>query len=93
MSQSFNCHCPERKKPVKDRAWVVVQRQCNHSAFSGYAYTPSDWSCIWCKGCHALGRTKAKYVSLLKDGPVDPHTPPIHGYHAQINPQAHNFHP
>lgn len=84
MAQSFNCHCPERKKPVKERAWVVVDRMCNHSAFNGYQYTASDWSLIWCKGCHALGRTKAGYVVDLPNGEIDPHTPPIHGYQAML---------
>lgn len=83
MSVSFNCHCPERSKPVEERAWVVVARKCNHSAFNGWRWTPSDWSEIWCRGCHAVGRTKAKYVDSLKDGEIDPHTPPLHGYHSE----------
>jgi hypothetical protein len=48
-------------------SWVVVQRQCNYSAFSGYAYTPSDYSGIRCKECDRYWRTKAKYVRNLPD--------------------------
>ena len=78
MSVSFNCgsptafldrtrECPERKKHVRDRNWVVSQRMCNHSAFNGYHYTPSDYSTVRCKSCGAVGRTKADYVALLRD--------------------------
>jgi hypothetical protein len=48
-------------------AWVVVQRQCNYSAFSGYSYTPSDYSGIRCKTCDRYWRTNAKYVRTLPD--------------------------
>jgi hypothetical protein len=68
MSVSFSCHCPERKKPVRERKWVVIQRNCNHSAFNGYHKTPSEYSDVYCQVCRALGRTKARYVDLLKDG-------------------------
>lgn len=68
MSVSFNCQCDERKKSdVKTRNWVVVDRLCNHSAFNGYRYTPSDYSHIKCLTCGKCGRTKAKYVSELPD--------------------------
>ncbi len=67
MAVSFSCKCAERKKPVKERAWRVVQRRCNHSAFNGYHYTPSDWSAVVCLKCNATGRTKAKYVDQLPD--------------------------
>ncbi len=67
MSVSFGCHCAERKKPVKDRKWFVLQRNCNHSAFSGYRETPSDYSTVWCQGCGTVGRTKARYVEDLED--------------------------
>lgn len=80
MAVSFGCHCPERRKPVKDRAWVVVARRCNYSAFNGWRYTPSDWSEVFCKGCHALGRTRASYVEDLPNGEIDVHTPPLHGH-------------
>lgn len=71
MSVSFSCHCSERRKPVADRNWVVVQRKCNHSAFNGYHYTPSEYSTVWCNECHALGRTKAGYVDSLPDGEIE----------------------
>jgi uncharacterized protein CbrC (UPF0167 family) len=72
MSVSFSCHCSERKKPVRERAWVVIARRCNHSAFNGYHFTPSEYSEIFCPRCRAMGRTKAKYVSQLQDGRVTP---------------------
>ena len=62
MSISFNCHCAERKKPIADRNWTVVQHRCNHSAFNGYQYTPSDYSTVRCCACGRVGRTKAAYV-------------------------------
>jgi hypothetical protein len=68
MSVAFGCKCPERKKPVRERNWVVTQRYCNHSAFNGYHYTPSDYSTVVCLSCRRSGRTKAAYVYELKDG-------------------------
>ena len=65
MSVSFSCHCPERKRSVTERRWVVTQRRCNHSAFNGYRMTPSDYSTVWCLSCGAIGRTKAAYVDQL----------------------------
>lgn len=65
MSVSFSCHCEERKKPIDKRAWVVTQDMCNHSAFNGYHWTPSDYSTVYCKKCNAIGRTKAAYVKDL----------------------------
>ena len=70
MAVSFSCKCPERKKPVEQRAWVVVDRNCNYSAFSGYQCTPSDYSLVYCPKCQALGRTKAAYVAKLEDGEI-----------------------
>ena len=70
MSGGSSCKCDERFKPIKDRAWVVIQRLCNFSAFNGYHWTPSDWSAIWCPRCQSMWRTKAKYVSLLPDGSI-----------------------
>lgn len=66
MSVSFSCHCPERRKPVKERRWRVLQYKCNHSAFNGYKHTVSDWSEVVCLECRAMGRTKAAYVDDLK---------------------------
>jgi len=68
MAVSFSCNCAERKKPVTERNWIVVNRECNYSAFSGYRWTPSRYSLVHCRECRALGRTKAKYVDQLKDG-------------------------
>lgn len=51
--------------------WVVVQRKCNHSAFNGYHFTPSDYSAVQCNpatgGCGRVWRTKAAYVDKLPD--------------------------
>jgi len=67
MSVSFSCHCEERKKPVKQRNWIVRHRRVHHSAFSGYRPTYTDYSLVQCLNCMATGRTKARYVSELKD--------------------------
>lgn len=47
--------------------WVIVQYRCNYSAFNGYAYTPSDYSCLRCNfpGCERVWRTKAAYVDRM----------------------------
>lgn len=71
MSVSFGCRCPESKKPVRERAWVVVQRLSHCSAFAGYHQTPSRYSTVFCKCCRALGRTKASYVRELPDGRIE----------------------
>ena len=65
MSGGDACKCEERKKPVKDRNWEIRQYMCNHSAFSGYHRTPSDYSGLRCKSCRAVWRTKADYVYEL----------------------------
>lgn len=65
MSKSFNCKCKERDKPIAQRNWEITQYRCNHSAFSGYHYTPSDYSTIHCKTCDSWGRTKAAFVKQL----------------------------
>ena len=67
MSGGSTCRCPERAKPVGLRRWRVLQRHCNHSAFNGRHYTPSDWSAVACGACHASWRTKAAYVHQLQD--------------------------
>jgi hypothetical protein len=68
MAVTFGCRCPERKKPVAERNWRVSQYQCHHSAFSGYHWTPSEYSTVFCLNCNAVGRTKAAYVHQLKEG-------------------------
>lgn len=69
MSGGTACTCSESKKPARLRRWFVTQRNCNHSAFNGYAYDPSDYSAIRCGECRAVWRTKAKYVDELRDEP------------------------
>ena len=33
------CKCKERKKPIENREWFVIDRNCNYSAFNGYRWT------------------------------------------------------
>lgn len=65
MAVSFSCKCDERKKPVAERNWTVIQYRSHHSAFAGYHYTISDYSTVRCCSCHSVGRTKAGYVDDL----------------------------
>lgn len=44
----------------------VVQYRCNYSAFSGYCWTPSDYSGLRCSACGTFWRTKAAYVEALR---------------------------
>lgn len=71
MSGGTACKCEESKKPISERRWHVYQRLCNHSAFNGYHYTPSDWSSLGCARCHATWRTKADYVAHIPDYKTD----------------------
>lgn len=50
-------------------SWVVTQRNGNRSAFSGYRWTPSDYSEVRCtaSGCGKRWRTRAAYVAGLPD--------------------------
>lgn len=50
-------------------SWVVVARRCNHSAFNGYHWTPSNYSGIKCLDCGRYWRTDAGYVRTLPDAP------------------------
>jgi hypothetical protein len=68
MSGGTACRCPEAEKPLTERAWVVSQRRGNQSAFNGYRWTPSEYSLVYCQKCHAMWRTKARFVDQLKDG-------------------------
>jgi hypothetical protein len=70
VSHSFNCHCPERAKPVAARAWFVVQRNYQASAFNGYHREFTERSTIVCGQCGAVGRTKARFVDKLPDAPT-----------------------
>lgn len=45
----------------------VLTRRGNHSAFSGYRFTPSDYSSCRCLTCGAYWRTNAAYVDALPD--------------------------
>ena len=63
------CDCPERKKKhPADRNWVVIDRYCNYSCFSGGHRTPSDYSALQCHTCGSCWRTKAAYVGWIPDG-------------------------
>jgi hypothetical protein len=74
MSGGSMCECSgfhgttkrQAKQAYREKHWRVVQYKCNHSAFSGYHYTPSDYSCITCTVCGHFWRTKAAYVGTLK---------------------------
>lgn len=46
-------------------SWRVIQRHGNASAFSGYHWTPSDYSAVRCGDCGRVWRTKAAYVEDL----------------------------
>jgi hypothetical protein len=67
MSGGRSCYCPEKQKPVKDRAWRVLLRRGNRSAFNGYRWAPSDYSAVTCIDCRATWRTRASYVDFLSD--------------------------
>jgi hypothetical protein len=71
MSGGTVCKCPESKKPITERRWRVTARYCNYSAFSGYHWTPSNYSEVRCSECRNFWRTKAKYVSQLKNARWD----------------------
>jgi hypothetical protein len=61
MSIGVLCSC----QCLKDRDWEITQYKCNHSAFNGYHWTPSDYSTVRCRTCGGVWRTKAKYVEDL----------------------------
>lgn len=63
----MTCQCEESRRPVKERAWVVEQRNCSHSAFNGWRWAPSSYSQVRCLTCRATWRTNAKYVNRLQD--------------------------
>lgn len=64
MRSLFGCQCPGTI-PQRLAKWVVIQFRCNHSAFSGYHHTYSDYSEVKCTECGRRWRTKAKYVDGL----------------------------
>ena len=57
------CQC----KPKDREKWRVADRNCNYSAFSGYHYTPSNYSRVVCIACKHTWRTRARYVGGLLD--------------------------
>jgi hypothetical protein len=61
MKQGCICEGPNKREN-----WRVRQYKCNHSAFNGYRYTPSDYSSIHCLECGRAWRTKAKYVDEIQ---------------------------
>lgn len=67
MSGGQICRCSESKKPLLERRWRVIQYRCNHSAFSGYRRTPSDYSSLTCDapGCVGHWRTKSAYADAI----------------------------
>lgn len=67
MSGGHACRCEESTKPTAERLWVVLQRNCNHSAFNGWHQTPSRYSEIGCRRCGSRWRTRAAYVNALND--------------------------
>jgi hypothetical protein len=60
----YQCSCPV---PIKERQknWEVVHYRCNYSAFNGYKWTRSNYSCVTCTKCGKIWRTKAAYVDTL----------------------------
>lgn len=67
MSGGTSCKCPESKKPVAERGWMVTQRHCNHSTFNGGRKTYSKYSALRCAGCFSCWRTTASYVGSIRD--------------------------
>lgn len=63
MSGACACKCA---RPVRKRCFVI-DRECNYSAFSGYHFTPSKYSCVVCRDCRSVWRTRAAYVRQLPD--------------------------
>lgn len=60
MSGGTICRCEHGRTH-----WACMQYKCNHSAFNGYHYTPSDYSEVTCMACGSVWRTKAAYVAEL----------------------------
>lgn len=65
MSKGVTCKC---KGTLEERMqnWVIIQYKCNHSAFSGYKHTSSDYSCFRCRKCQHVWRSKSDYVYTVK---------------------------
>ena len=56
---------------AKDHRHVVVDRNCNYSAFNGYRQMWSRYSLIRCIDTGALWRTAAAYADDLPDARPD----------------------
>ena len=57
--------CPSRADPVAH--WIVLDRECNYSAFNGRHWTPSRYSLVKCLVCGWHWRTRADYVATLRN--------------------------
>lgn len=67
MAKGVKCDCPEKRKPLRKRAWRITQYRSNRSAFNGYRETPSTYSELYCESCHARWRTNGAYVEALAE--------------------------
>lgn len=63
MSGGYIC----QHKETHYHRWRVLHRKCNYSAFNGYKYTPSDYSCLVCLECSRVWRSKSNYVKFISD--------------------------
>lgn len=72
MSYAFSCNCPERRVPLAERKWFVVQRKyrLNVTRYSRFPVT-SKCSLIECAVCDARWYTAAKYAERLRDAKKD----------------------
>ncbi len=64
MSGGQACRCDRGDRDVQ----VVTRRKSRCSAFDGYHVKPSAYSEVFCTVCHAIWRTKAKYIENMADG-------------------------
>jgi hypothetical protein len=65
MKRGTYCGCFERKKPVRERRWVVVQRNRGFTPEGRTALTRR--SRVRCLTCLRSWQTTAKYVTALRD--------------------------
>ncbi len=47
MATPFSCKCEERKKPLSERHWIVVEHKWNSGRFVKAGGEPSDYSTIY----------------------------------------------
>lgn len=75
MSKGISCSCPGKQED-RLKNWRIIQYKCNHSAFSGGHYTPSDYSCFRCIACDRVWRSKSDYVYAVQaQHPYGKHDP------------------